>query len=283
MRTILTLALLLAAPLAASAYDIEQLRKDARAFHDGMMKKVVDITMEQEATFTIPGRGGENTMKSTMYRKGDRWRTEGMMSMGGQGAMDTVTLFDGKDVWTVAMGMKTKLTAEQLQGQPMASYWTEPAPGSRITGQDTVNGRECWIVQGPDVPETAMTEMGPTLTWIDKKNFIWVQTETKMSGKTVRTTFSDFRKVDGYDLPYRIDVFSDGKPTMVSRIVKLETNSKLSDDLFDPAKLAGSAMPGMTPGAAPGAPGEVDIDALMKQAEAMKKQMEEMQKQQQGR
>ncbi len=280
MRTILTLAVLLATPLAAPAYDIEQLRKDARAFHDGMMKKVVDITMVQEAEFTAPGRDGAGTMKSTMYRKGDRWRTEGMMSMGGQGAIDTVTLFDGTDIWTVAMGMKTKIPADQVQGQAMASYWTEPAPGSRITGQDKVNGRDCWIVQGPDVPESSMTDMGPTLTWIDKKIFIGVQTETRMSGKTVRTTFSDFRTVDGYDLPHRIDVFSDGKPTMTSRIVKLETNRKLSDDLFDPAKLAGSGMPGMTPGGMPGMPSQADMDAIMKQAEAMKKQMEAMQKQQ---
>lgn len=279
MRTLLTLALLLVAPLAASAYDIEQLAKDARAHHDGMMKKVVDITIEQEATFTAPGRGS-NTMKSTMYRKGDRWRTEGTMSMGGQGGMDAVTLFDGKDVWSVAMGMKTKLPADQLQGQATASYWMEPAPGSKITGQDKVNGRDCWIVQGPDVPANPQVDMQPTLTWIDKKNFIWVQTESKLSGKTVRTTFSDFRKVDGYDIPYQIDVYSDGKLTMTSKIVKLETNRKLSDDLFDPAKLAGSEMPGMTPGTTPGMPSQADMDAIMKQAEAMKKQMEAMQKQQ---
>lgn len=281
MRTTLILAALLAAPLAASAYDIEQLRKDARAYHDGMMKKVVDMTIEQESSFTAPGRGS-SSMKSTMYRKGDRWRNEGTMSMGaGQGGtMDAITVFDGTDFWTVTMGMKMKVPADQAQGRGAPSYWTEPAPGSKVTGQDKVNGRDCWIVQGPDVPENPMAQTGPTLTWIDKKSFIWVQTETKLSGKTLRTTFSDFRKVEGYDLPYQIDVYSDGKLTMTSKIVKLETNKKLSDDLFDPAKLPGGEMPGMTPGGQPGMPSQADMDAILKQAEAMKKQMEAMQQQQ---
>ena len=283
MRRILALALLLALPSTGSAYDIAQLTKDVRAYQESMMKKLGDVTMEQEATISRPDKGS-TTVHTKMYRKGLRWRNEGSMAMpgsnGDSGAtMQTVQVFDGEEIWSVSMGMKMKLPRERAARQGSPAYWMDPAPGSKIAGEEKVAGHDCWIVEGPEAPADAGEMAGSMRTWIDKKTFVPVQTESEAAGHKIRAVFSDFRKVQGFDMPYQTEVFTDGTATMTAKVVKVETNQGLSDDLFDPAKLEGSEMGTM---GATGMPKGMDMNAIMKQAEAMKKQMEEAQKQQGG-
>jgi hypothetical protein len=141
-------------------------------------------------------------------------------------------------------------------------YWSEPPAGSKISGEETVDARECWIVESP---ATSVVPSAPR-TWIDKAEFVNVRSETVLSGKTIRTDFSDFRDVKGaLEIPYHADVYSNDQKTMTAEITKLETNTGLSADLFDPAKL------GTGPGTAtPAMPG-IDVNAIMKQAEEMQK------------
>jgi outer membrane lipoprotein-sorting protein len=258
MKILVSIAIvaLLAAP--AFAYDIADLRTDAAARAQKMLKDVGDLSIEQEATFDVRGAGAGG-MKSKTFMRGDKWRMEGKMSTGKSGeSIETVTLFDGADLWTVAMGMKSKLPAGTM-GQGMApTFWSEPAEGAKLIGEETVHGRTCWKVQSTEAEGRA-----PTVTWFDKASFVPVQTESKLSGKTLRTVFSDFREVKGYPLPHLTETFSDGKKSMTAKILKVEANAKLADDLFDPEKLAGE--------------GGMDMDAVMKQAEAMKKKMLEQQ------
>jgi outer membrane lipoprotein-sorting protein len=265
VATAATIAVL-AAAASAPAYEIEDLLRDARAYHAKMMTEVHDLTIEQEAMFHAKGAGSSG-MSSTMYRKGDRWRNDAKMSAGGMSSasgqsFEATTLFDGKDVWSVTAGIKAKVPPGGVQGQSsVPAYWNEPVEGSKVVGEETVGGRACWIVQAPSVAG-APAGIGAPKTWIDKKKFVHVQSEVLLSGKTVKSVFSDFRAVKGgFELPYVVDVFSDGQKTMTAKITKLETNTGLSDDLFDASKLGGGAT-------------SIDVDALMKQAEEMRKKME---------
>lgn len=255
------------APRLAMAYDIEDLLRDGRAYHQTAQQSIGDMTVEQTASFTAPS-GGDSTMKSVRYQKGDKWRQEADMAMAGMaqgpgGAIKTVTLFDGTDTWTLAMGMKTKLPKDAAQNSSSSpTYWSEPPAGSKISGEETVGGRECWIVELPPNP---LTPSAPRM-WVDKAKFVNVRSESVLSGKTMRTDFSDFRDVKGaLEIPYKADVYSNDQKTMTAEITKLETNTGLSDDLFDPSKLG--AGPGT---AAPAMPG-IDMNAIMKQAEEMQK------------
>lgn len=271
MRTIVvaTLSLGLLAPYGVAAYDIEDLVRDGRAYHQNAQQTIGDMTVEQTASFTAPS-GGDSTMKSLRYQKGDKWRQEADMAMAGMpqgpggGSFKSVTLFDGTDTWTLAMGMKTKLPKDATQGSSSSpTYWSEPPAGSKISGEETIGGRECWIVE---LPATPLMATAPR-SWIDKSKFVNVRSETVLSGKTMRTDFSDFRDVKGaLEIPYKADVYSNDQKTMAAEITKLETNTGLSDDLFDPAKL-GAAGPGTATPAIPG----VDMNAIMKQAEEMQK------------
>ena len=245
MRRILPLplVLLLAVPATTRAYDMVQLTQDAHAYHESMLRTVGDITIEQEASITAPGNGSA-TVKTTVYRKGPRWRREGSMTMAGSGNANNATVqaiqvFDGQDTWSWAKGVKVKLTPDQAaaasQGAPAS--WTEPAPGSKIVGEGKASGRDCWIVQGPDPSVNPAAAASPQRIWIDKKTFTYVQTESLASGKTIRAVFSDFRKVQGFEMPYRTDVLSDGRSTMIVQILRVATNQGLPEELFDPERL----------------------------------------------
>jgi len=283
MRTILAFGLLLALPAAAAGYDIDQLAKDVRAHHQAMMKKMGDLAIEQEATFSAPG-GEKSSVASKMFYKGDRWRTEGSIAMAAQGGqegmdLDGIQVFDGQDLWSVAMGMKMKMPHGQAGGGAQ-SFGMAPAPGSRIVGEEKVGGRDCWIVQGPAMSDNPMMKSASNRTWVDKKSFVWVQAVTEMNGNKTRAVFSDFRKVEGFEIPHLTEMYSGDKVTMTARIVKIATKQGLSDDLFDPAKLPGTEMSHPMMGGRMGAeamPAEIDMDAILKQAEEMKKRMEEMQ------
>ncbi len=266
------MALLAAAVCApALAMDFAALMRDARAHHARMAQEVGDLKITQSGSFTGPG-GGASALESTMWRRGVKWRTDAVMTGAGSGKggrLETTMLFDGTDLWSSAMGMTTKLPRAQAGSQGAAVYWSEPPAGSTVIGSETIDGRACWVVEHPQPPPNPMIKAGRSRVWIDKAAFVYVRTESQLSGKTVRTAFSDFRRVKGFEIPYSATVTSDGKVTMTSRITQVETGARFTDDLFDPGKL---------PGAQSAARGGTDLDAAMKRAEEMKKRVEAMQK-----
>jgi hypothetical protein len=227
------------------------------------------MTMEMEGKFSAPG-SENSSMHSIHYRKGELWRIEAEMNMGGSAgnALNTISLFDGEDHWSVAMGMKTKLPKGQIPAQSDAnSYWNRPPEGSKIVGDETISGRDCWIIEYPENP----IMKSPPRHWIDKDQFVFVRSVSILSGKPIRSEFSDFRTVnDDFEIPHHIEVFSGDDQTMTIDITKLEIGTGLSDELFNAETLEGSGMPDLQ---------NMDLDALMKQAEEMRKKYEKMQPQ----
>lgn len=259
---LLLAAAVVAAP--ASAMDFAALVRELRAHQAKVVQEIGDLKIVQNGSFTA---SVGSTVEATMWRKGAKWRTDTVMTSSGAkgGRMETLALFDGTDLWSVSMGMKTKLP----RGQPAqgALFWNEPPPGSQVVGSETIDGRTCWVVEQPAPAANPMVKVGATRLWIDKVSFMTVRTESKLSGKTVRTTFSDFRRIKGHDFPHAATVTSDGRTTMATKVASIETNLRLADDLFDPARLPGAA-----------AAGGMDLDAAMKRAEEMRKRAEAMQK-----
>jgi hypothetical protein len=263
-----TLSTLAAPRPAPAAYTIDDLVRDARAFHGSALAHLGDLVIEQEATFTASAGG--STMSSVLRQKGKKWRVDGQMDAGAMGGakgaaagntIETTMLYDGESLWSFALGIKAKVPGSMAGPSGAAPvHWQEPAAGSTVVGEETVSGRACWVVEGPAAPNAPAG--GGVKTWIDKKAFVHVQTEAHLSGKTVRTVFSDFRTMEGeFVVPYQAEVFSDGVKTMTSRVTKLEHGVGLSDDLFDPEKLGGSQGAGTT----------VDVQKLLRQAEEMQK------------
>lgn len=261
LTTIVMLALF-AAP--AHAYDIADLRRDMRAHVDKMMKEVGDVTIQQEATFEA-AKSGMSGMNATTYVKGNRWRSEAVMKGSGESpAMEITSLFDGTDMWSVTMGMKHKMPKGAAGQNGPSGLWSELPEGTKVIGEEKVGGRDAWKVQYEAAKGAPGSGDGPTTVWVDKSTFMPIQMESGAPAKPVRMVMSDFRKVKGYDIAHLTEMFTEGKKTMTMKVLKIETNKGLSDDLFDPEKLAGGE--GM------------DMNDMMRKATEMQKQMEAQQK-----
>lgn len=251
----------------ANATDLETLLTEARAYHTGKLDKINDMTLEYTGTVSDP-RGEAANILSTLTRKGELWRMDAEIGMGGgeltvngqkqstdNMSMETTVLYDGKDVWTSVMGMKMKTPKDQaMEKMSFTQYWDEPPTGSTVLGEETVNGRNCYIVEHP---KSEFVEH-PVKMWIDKEYFVNVQSETYASGKLMKTVFSDFKPIEGdYVIPYKSEVFSDGAKMVDVTITKVEVNKGVDDGLFDAAKLDGGSM-------------DLDLQKLMKEAGKMK-------------
>ncbi len=270
MRSALVGLLLVANSLWAA--DLESLLTAARAHHGTKLASLQDLVLEYTGTFQAPGGEGSG-IKSTLTRKGEKWRMDGSISVGGGQTtvngkqmpsgmqdMETVVIFDGKDTWSTVMGMKMKLPKDKAMEQmSFAEYWKEPPEGSTLLADETVSGRSCYVVQYP----TSELIKEPVKYWIDKEHFVTVRSEATLSGKLLRTDFSEFKAIHGdYVIPHKAQVTSDGKKTMDVVVTRAEVNTGVSDDLFDASKLPGSAM-------------DMDLEKLMKQAEEMQKKYEQ--------
>ena len=269
MRNVLPLALVLALCGNAAAYDIKQLEADSQAYHGKMLSTLGGVRITQEGAMLVKERAGD--LSVVMYRKGDKWRADGSMTRPGvpvpDGAqpMTTIQLFDGTDLWQAAMGTKTKLQGFSPSRGPsiINAFGSDFGDEAKIAGDEKLGERDCWIVDVPrPAPSPQMAKMVPEVTrsWVDKKNFALVQSSTKVGDKTMKTVFSDFRDVKGYQIPYVTEVFRDEEKTMTVKVIKMETNVALPDSMFDAAKLPGDEK-------------SADLSAMMKKVEEMKQEM----------
>jgi outer membrane lipoprotein-sorting protein len=221
------------APVSVRAADWPDALKNAQARCEQIHAAIKDLTIEQDMTASTPQ--GEINAEQKIYQKGDKSRMEMTMHMpGAPGAdgMKSVIINDGADAWMISpMTGKQKLPPEQARQQQITrDCWGFTPANSRITGSDTLAGHECWLVE--------FTEDSVTHTlYLDKNSLLVRGGLATEGGVTVRWQLSDFRKVlDGYEHPYRIEVF-DGSQLLSTMTVKSVTvNTGLSDALFDASK-----------------------------------------------
>ena len=245
----------------AKAIELETLLTKARSYHEGKLAHIDDMVIEYTGPIKDPS-GKAAAINSTLTRMGELWRMDATISMGGEDAkpgqgmtMETVVLYDGKEVWTSVLGMKMKTPKDQaMEKMSFAQYGDELPVGSTVLGEETVNGRDCYLVEHP---KSEFVEH-PVKMWIDKEYFVNVQSETYASGKLMKTVFSDFKPVEGdYVIPYKSEVFSDGTKMVDVTITKVLVNKGVDTALFDASKLEGGSM-------------DLDLQKLMKEAGKMK-------------
>ena len=171
---------------------------------------------------------------------------EGSGMPAGMGDMKSIMIFDGKDLWTINQFTgKQKLPVDaDASAKNRISWWEDLPSKGKIIGSEKVGGRDCYIVEIWDEEK----EEDKIKKWVDKKALILVQMEFKGGkGETFKMVNSNFKKVEKWEMPYTIEVFTGGKLMTKSTIKTLNINKGLSDELFDAdkVKMEGKGVPGM--------------------------------------
>jgi len=197
-----------------------------------------DMTVVQE--ITIPSSEGTIRAEQKSFEKGEKSRME--MTMQPPAGADTsnvppglgkvTTISDGKNTWLVS-----PMTGKQQipdKGDPSsANCWGLKFESAKVTGSETVDGRDCWIVESTK-PDSISDRY-----WLDKAKFDVLKGESKDSeGHLLRWTLSDFRPLSaGFDYPYKMEVWSGDSVVASMGVKNIEVNTGLADSLFDADKV----------------------------------------------
>jgi outer membrane lipoprotein-sorting protein len=187
------------------------------------------------------------TTTTVTYYRGEQSRVETLVEFtaeatGGLGGSlkaspaETIFLMDGEDVWLVTPQNPTK----KLQGQEAtlyeteADWWRRIPENAEISGEGEYGGRDCHILS------IALRKGDkPAKAWLDKETLVFVGGEGPYHGRWMRWVNSDFREVEGRQIPHRTDFYVKDKATGSLIVEALEVNADLADDLFDPGQLKG--------------------------------------------
>jgi len=223
------------------AQDWSSILEQAEAKYAKFESEVKDMTIVQEMKMVTPE--GEMVSEIKMLKKGEKFRMETKMEAPetpempeGMAGMETVVIYDGKDTWMISpfLGKKKLSGEEEKQYQKERDWWKLVSEKAKIVGTEKVGERECYVVQMEEEKEFPFTRL-----WLDKKNLDLTKGESKRrKGETIVWIHSDFRKIKGdWKMPYKTEIYADGKLMSTSLVKTLEINQGLSDDLFDPAKV----------------------------------------------
>lgn len=227
------------------AADWPSILKQGKAKYAKFEKEVKDMAIVQEMKMVTPER--KITSEAKLFRKGKKFRMQSKMQMPGMptesGGMETIVIYDGKDMWTISpfMGKKKLPKEKEKEHQAEGSWWGLGSENAKIVGTEKVGNRECYVVEIQDQKESHFTKV-----WLDKKNLVLAKAESKgAKEKAMFWVYSDFRKIKGdWEMPYKTEIYEGSKLMSTTLVKSLEINKGLSDDLFDPDKLKakGSGM-----------------------------------------
>jgi outer membrane lipoprotein-sorting protein len=218
-----------------SAADWPGVLKQVKSMQARFKVEIKDMVWIQDARMT--GSNGEMIHEMKLFRKGDKYRWESKMQ-GPQmpGGMETVIIYDGRDTWMVSgfTGKKKLSGGQEKQYQAQRDWWDQVSEKASIVGSETVSGRDCYVVDVNDPQKSSFTKM-----WVDKKSLNLIKGEMKNpKGETSSWVSSDFRKVKGdLEMPYKTEMFQNGKLMSAAVVKSVEINKGLADDLFDPEKV----------------------------------------------
>jgi len=230
------------------AADWPTILKQGKAKYAKFEKEVKDMTIVQETKMVTPEQ--KITSETKLFSKGKKFRMESKTQMPGMsqesGGMETIVIYDGKDMWIISpfMGKKRLPKEKEKEHQAGKDWWGLASEKAKIVGTEKIGNRECYVVETKEQKESHFDKV-----WLDKKNLVLTKAESKgAEGKVILWVYSDFRKIKGdWEMPYKTEVYEGNKLMSTTLVKSLEINKGLSDDLFDPGKVKakGSGMKDM--------------------------------------
>ena len=245
---VLLIACLALVVTSSYADDWPEVLKKTQAKYAKFEKKIKDTTTRQQIFFVTPER--EITTESILFKKHHKFRMETTIELPEMpkemGPMKTIVIHDGHDTWMLSSMMgKQKLSSDdENQYQTANDWWGFLSENAEITGTEKIAGRDCYVVK------MKQTETSPySILWLDKKNLELIKARSDISGgQQVEMFFSEFKKIEGeWQMPFKTEMYIDGERVSTVKVVSIEVNQGLSDDLFDvqKAEIKGPTMQDM--------------------------------------
>ncbi|MDA8156305.1 MAG: hypothetical protein M0Z52_07620 [Actinomycetota bacterium] len=222
-------AICAASPGPQAGGDIKALISQLNSHYNGFEKVMHNVEIHSHMT----GPSGQ-VMEQAIYWKGKKLRVESgpKQPMAGGAAPEDLFVYNGREAWVFTPQGKHQLTGKDLQDFEAGRswWWTTLTPQAKITGQEAVNGRDCYVIEPPS---------GYRM-WIDKNALVIRKSESPgPEGKKSYTVYSDFRKVKGWDIPFKQETFIGSQPVSVSVTDSFEAGKDLPDGLFEPGNVKG--------------------------------------------
>jgi hypothetical protein len=155
------------------------------------------------------------------------------VSMGGNVMQKQV--FDGERGMATAMGQSTELTGKQLEEMRLQAKMfpeLDYANGEyqlELLEVEDLGGQPAYKLLVTNPAGTSVTEFYDVASSL-KVRTITTQ-ETQMGPMTVSASYDDYRDVDGVKIPFALKQQT-GPQTMDMKVVTVELNSGVSDDVF---------------------------------------------------
>jgi outer membrane lipoprotein-sorting protein len=231
-------AIILLTSAQTYAENLADIVKSAQAKYAGYQKEVKDLTILQDTTMVT--EQGNMPIQMKMFLKDPKFRAETKMNAQqgqaqGMPAMETTIIYDGKDIWMISPFMgKSKLPkGQENQYKDKSNWWAMISENAEVTGTEKIGNKNCYIITAKEKSTNPFSKI-----WIDKDTYAMAKAESKdPNGKIMTFNFSDFKDTKGWEMPYKTEMFMDGKLLSTSIIKSIDLNKNLSDDLFDAAKI----------------------------------------------
>ena len=200
--------------------DVEDILQKAREKYLEFRATATDIIISR----TITKEGGV-IIEEKIYKKGEMFRVE--MD---EGDITVIRIYDGESFWTVIpeRGIRRRLPLEAKRDALLCKWFD--VFGEKLLKVDRaerLGGRDCYVLAGRD----------NLFLWVDRKTLALLKLEAEGDEeKKVTITFSDFRTIEGWEIPLSAKMRKNGR-TFGSSSIKLDIKTVLPMELFDPEEI----------------------------------------------
>ncbi len=231
--TVLTIILAWITLSAASAQDLDQILKK---HYEAVGQKSLLEVKTMKATGKSVMMGMESSFEMISKRPG-KIRVNVVF----QGT-DIVQAYDGENAWVInpMMGSASAVAVTGSQadgiiesGDLDGQLWNYGEKGHQLALEGTreVNGKETYVLK--------LTKKNGNVDhyYLDTESYlaVMVKTSTLLNGSEVEveTLVSDYREVEGYQMPFKTEQKFDGQTGMTIIIEEVKVNEQVDDAIFN--------------------------------------------------
>ena len=225
---IILLMIVVALPL--HGITVKKIVDEMNSQHREIMVRAGGIRITQNITSLT--NGAEVSSVQIVLKKDKRYRIETIFQFElDEEKTKNVILFDGVNIWFISpFAGITQMPKDESLLQGIFDDFAKLIPtASTVEGEERIGDEDCYVVK---IAATASLPFNNI--WISKKRFVPLKATGRMEKRDITLTFMDYKKIKGiWAVPYRTEIFIDGKPSSIVTVQSVETELSIDDEQFD--------------------------------------------------